>query len=149
MMRILEITAGIFVLIFTIFLVFFAVDKLSHVKRNYKNCYKIYGLFSNANGLEIGDSVRISGVDIGSITNISLDKTMYTARVDMCIHQDIKLPIDSAATITSSDIVGNKFVNVSPGSDPKLITSGGKLKYTQSEANMGGIIDKVLGMFTK
>ncbi|OWZ24965.1 outer membrane lipid asymmetry maintenance protein MlaD [Wolbachia endosymbiont of Wuchereria bancrofti] len=147
--NILEITAGLFVLVFTIFLAFFAINKLSDIKRSYKGCYKIYGFFSNANGIEVGDSVKISGVNIGSITGISLDKATYVARVDMCISKDIKLPIDSSALITSSGVVGSKFVNISPGSGIKLILNGGKIEYTQSEANVGGIIDKILSVFSK
>ncbi|GFR24546.1 mgtE_N domain-containing protein [Trichonephila clavata] len=142
--NILEITAGLFVLIFTIFLIFFAIDKLSYIKKNYKDCYKIYGLFANANGIGVGDSVKISGVDVGSITGVSLDKATYVARIDMCISKDIKLPIDSSALITSSGVVGSKFVNISPGSDIKLILHGGKIEYTQAEANMGGIMDRIL-----
>ncbi|MDR2832062.1 MAG: outer membrane lipid asymmetry maintenance protein MlaD [Rickettsiales bacterium] len=147
--NILEIIAGLFVLVFTIFLIFFAIDKLSYIKKSYKDCYKIYGLFANANGVGVGDSVKISGVDIGNITGVSLDKATYVARVDMCISRDIKLPTDSSALITSSGVVGSKFVDISPGSDTKLILNGGKIEYTQAEANMGGIMDKILGMFTK
>lgn len=147
--NILEITAGMFVLIFTIFLVSFAIDKLYHIKKNYKDCYKIYGLFANANGIGVGDSVKISGVDVGSITRVSLDKSAYVARIDMCISRDIKLPTDSSALITSSGVMGSKFVNISPGADIKLIVNGGKIEYTQAEASMGGIMDKILGMFTK
>ncbi|WCR57809.1 outer membrane lipid asymmetry maintenance protein MlaD [Wolbachia endosymbiont of Ctenocephalides felis wCfeJ] len=147
--NILEIAAGLFVLALTIFLACFAVNKLSDIKKSYKDCYKIYGLFSNANGIEVGDSVKISGVDIGSITGLSLDKTTYVARIDMCISKDIKLPVDSSALITSSGVIGSKFINISPGSGVKLISNGGKIEYTQSEANVGGIIDKILGMFSK
>ncbi|MGL9778917.1 outer membrane lipid asymmetry maintenance protein MlaD [Wolbachia pipientis] len=147
--NILEITAGLFVLVFTIFLIFFAIDKLSYIKKNFKDCYKIYGLFTNANGIGVGDSVKISGVDVGSITGVSLDKATYIARIDMCVSRDIKLPVDSSALITSSGVVGSKFVNISPGSDIKLILHGGKIEYTQAEANMGGIMDRILGMFTK
>ncbi|RDD33980.1 putative phospholipid ABC transporter-binding protein mlaD [Wolbachia endosymbiont of Cylisticus convexus] len=147
--NILEITAGSFVLIFTIFLIFFAIDKLSYIKKNYKDCYKIHGLFTDANGVGVGDSVKISGVGVGSITGVSLDKATYIARIDMCISRDIKLPVDSSALITSSGVVGSKFVNISPGADPKLISHGGRIVHTQAEANMGGIMDKIIGMFTK
>ncbi|MDM8335142.1 outer membrane lipid asymmetry maintenance protein MlaD [Wolbachia pipientis] len=147
--NILEIIAGLFVLFFTIFLACFAVDKLSDIKKSYKDCYKIYGFFANANGIIVGDSVKIAGVDVGNITGVSLDKTTYLARIDMCISKDIKLPIDSSALITSSGVISGKFVNISPGSGAKLISKGGKIEYTQAEANVGGIIDKILSMFTK
>jgi phospholipid/cholesterol/gamma-HCH transport system substrate-binding protein len=147
--NILEITTGLFVIIFTVFLVFFAIDKLSYIKKSYKDCYKIHGLFANANGIEIGDNVKISGVDVGTITGVSLDRATYVARIDMCVSKDIKLPIDSSALITSSGVISGKFVNISPGSDTKLILNGGKIEYTQAEANVGGIMDKILGMFTK
>lgn len=146
---ILEVTTGILVLIFTIFLLFFAFDKLSQIRKSYKDCYKIYGLFSNANGIEIGDNVKISGVDIGNVTDISLDKKTYIARVDMCIQKGIRLSIDSSATISSTSVMGGKFINLSPGSDSKSISHGGRLEHTQSEASMGGIMDKILGMFSK
>lgn len=68
---------------------------------------------------------------------------------DVCISRYIKLPIDSLAMITSSRVVGSKFVNISPAADIKLILHGGKIEYTQAEANMGGIMDRILGMFTK
>ncbi|QOD38596.1 outer membrane lipid asymmetry maintenance protein MlaD, partial [Candidatus Wolbachia massiliensis] len=42
------------------------------------------------------------------------------ARIDMCVSKDIKLPIDSSALITSSGVVGSKFVNISPGAGTKL-----------------------------
>jgi phospholipid/cholesterol/gamma-HCH transport system substrate-binding protein len=147
--RIFEITTGIFVLVSTIFLLFFAFNKLAYMRKNYKDCYKIYGLFSSANGTEIGDSVKISGVDVGSVTSVSLDKIAYVARIDMCINRDIELSIDSAATIASSSVMGGKFINISPGSDAKLMSNGDKLEHTQSEASMGGIMDKILGMFSK
>ncbi|MFL3876530.1 outer membrane lipid asymmetry maintenance protein MlaD [Wolbachia endosymbiont of Trichogramma kaykai] len=147
--NILEIISGSFVLIFTIFLVFFAINKLSYIKRNYKDCYKIHGLFTDANGVEVGDSIKVSGVEIGSITGVSLDKATYIARIDMCISRDIKLPIDSSALISSSGVFGSKFINISPGADPKLISHGGKIAHTQAGANMGGIVDKIIGMFTK
>nr|WP_255585957.1 MlaD family protein [Wolbachia endosymbiont of Mansonella ozzardi] len=136
-------------MVFTIFLICFAVDRLSDIKKSYKDCYKIYGLFVNANGIVVGDSVKVSGVDIGSITGVLLDKATYVARIDMCISKDIKLPIDSSTLITSSRVISSKFVSVSPGSDTKLISKGGKIEYTQAEANVGVIIDKIPGMFTK
>ncbi|MDG7056029.1 MAG: hypothetical protein LKM44_00840 [Wolbachia endosymbiont of Meromenopon meropis] len=37
---ILEITAELFVLIFTIFLVYFAINKFSGIRKNYKGCYE-------------------------------------------------------------------------------------------------------------
>ena len=147
--NILEITAGSFVLIFTIFLIFFAIDKLSYIKKNYKDCYKIHAFFTDVNGVGVGDSVKISGVEVGSITGVSLEKATYIARIDMCISMDIKLTVDSSALITSNGVVGSKFVNISPGADPKLISHGGKIAHTQAEANMGGIMDKIIGMFTK
>ncbi|WP_168464487.1 outer membrane lipid asymmetry maintenance protein MlaD [Wolbachia endosymbiont of Ctenocephalides felis wCfeT] len=147
--NVIEISAGFFVLIFTVFLVFFALDKLSYIKKNYKDCYKIYGLFANANGIQAGDNVKISGVEVGSIISVSLDKSAYMARINMCISKDIKLPADSSALVTSSGIIGSKFINISPGSDAKLILNGGKIEHTQAEAAVGGLMDKILGMFMK
>ncbi|KJH39709.1 hypothetical protein DICVIV_14406, partial [Dictyocaulus viviparus] len=110
---------------------------------------KVETLTMNQIKEKVDDSVKVSGVDIGGITGVSLDKATYVARIDMCISKDIKLPIDSSALITSSGVIGSEFVSISSGSGTKLISKGGKIEYTQAEANVGGIIDKILGMFTK
>ncbi len=147
--NLLETIAGIFVLVFTAFLFSFACNKLYHVRKSYTNCYKVYGTFSDANDIDNGDSVKISGVEIGRVIGISLDQTNYVARVDMCINNDIKLSSDSAATITRNGVIGDKFITISPGSDSKLLVEGDRLQHTQSEANIGGIIDKIFGLFSR
>ncbi|OEY87123.1 outer membrane lipid asymmetry maintenance protein MlaD [Wolbachia pipientis] len=147
--NLLETVAGIFVLIFTIFLFTFVCNKLYRIEKSHENCYSIYGLFSDANGIDPGDSIKISGVKIGRVTGVTLDKDTYVARIDMCINRDIKLSIDSAATITSNGVMGNKFITITPGADTKLLADGGRLQHTQSEANIGGIIDKIFGLFSR
>ncbi|MGL9682253.1 MAG: MlaD family protein [Wolbachia sp.] len=91
----------------------------------------------------VDDSVKVSNVDIESITGVSLDKATYIARIDMCISKDIKLPIDGSALLTSSGVVSSKFINISSGLSTKLILEGGKIDRTQAEANVAGVIDKI------
>ncbi|WP_333023051.1 outer membrane lipid asymmetry maintenance protein MlaD [Wolbachia endosymbiont of Pentidionis agamae] len=147
--NILEVIIGLIVLILTIFLGLFAFDKLLHTRNYNKNFYKIHGFFSNVNGLSINDVVKVSGVEIGSVSSITINGVTYMVRVDMNIDSSIKLPIDSAASIVSSSLISGKFINISPGSESKFISNGGKLEHTQSEISIGGIIDRVIGTLGK
>ncbi|WP_369408518.1 MlaD family protein [Wolbachia endosymbiont of Litomosoides brasiliensis] len=123
-------TARLFVLIFTILLAFFVINELSSIKKATRVAIKYTAFLSNANGIGVSDSVKIFGVDIGSITGVSLDKAAYVKRVGMCISEDMELLIDSSALITSNEVVGSKFFNISPGSGIKLISNGDKIEYT-------------------
>src|SRR5690606_11843367 len=58
--------------------------------------------FDNVDGLTIGSDVRMSGIKVGTITGQSLDKNSYRAILHISLNEDIQLPEDSSAKITSS-----------------------------------------------
>ena len=107
--------------------------------------YNIYANFSGIGGLKVGDAVEVSGVKIGQVAEIALDPKTYLAKVTMEIDDNVKLPKDTAAMISSQSLLGGRFMSLEPGGEEDTIpTDGkGKIDYTQAPQN----IEELLGKF--
>ena len=107
------------------------------------NGYTVHADFSGIGGLNVGDDVQISGVKVGSITNVTLMPENYLARVTMNLNSDIKLPTDTAALISSESLLGGRFMALEPGAEEEMIENGGRIFYTQAPQNL----EQLLGQF--
>ena len=72
-----------------------------------------------------GADVRIAGVKVGSVENMRIDPKSFLADVTLTVRDDIHLPKDTAAEITSESLLGGKYLNLSPGGDSADIPAGG------------------------
>src|SRR5579871_6416971 len=73
---------------------------------------------------------------VGAVTAESLDPKTYVATLRMNIKSEYKLPDDTVAEITSSSLLGDKYVSLVPGGSEKDIPPGGQIKYTQSSVSL-------------
>jgi phospholipid/cholesterol/gamma-HCH transport system substrate-binding protein len=105
--------------------------------------YTVRADFSGIGGLKVGDDVQISGVKIGSVSDVKLDSQTYLASVSMSIDPSVKLPIDTAALISSESLLGGRYLQLEPGADEEVIENGGKIQYTQAPQNL----EQLLGQF--
>lgn len=105
--------------------------------------YEITADFSGVGGLSSGDEVQISGVKIGSVVGVSLVPETYLARVRMSIGAEYKLPVDTAALISSESLLGGQYLELQPGAEEETIKNGGRVQYTQAPQNL----EQLLGQF--
>jgi phospholipid/cholesterol/gamma-HCH transport system substrate-binding protein len=106
--------------------------------------YEITADFSGTGGLSLGDDVQISGVKIGTVSKIELKPDDYRARVTMEVNDDIKLPDDSAAFISSESLLGGKYMELQPGSSEEILGKGGHIQYTQAPQNLEQLLGKFI-----
>ncbi len=106
--------------------------------------YTITGKFGNASGISNGSDVRIGGIKIGVISNLTLDPQTYEAVASMQIRAATPIPKDSSAAIVSSGLLGEKYIQITPGNDDKMLADGGKLEFTQSAVNLEELIGKFM-----
>ncbi len=106
--------------------------------------YAIKAHFANATGIALGSDVRIGGVKIGTVSDITLDGNSYEAILVMQIRSSTKLPKDSSAAIVSSGLLGDKFIQITPGGEEKMMVSGDKIEFTQSAVNLEEMIGKFM-----
>lgn len=106
--------------------------------------YTVTAAFSSIAGLSAGSDVRISGVKVGTVTSLTLDRTTYQALVHMSIDPGIKLPKDTSALVASESLLGGKFLAVEPGGDDQMIAEGGRIEYTQSSPGLEQLLGQVI-----
>ncbi len=106
--------------------------------------YPVVASFERIDGIHQGSDVRISGIKIGSVVANDLDPATFLANVKMTIDPAIKLPDDTVAEITSSGLLGEKYMQLVPGGSDKTIAPGGKIKYTQSSVSLENLIGQMI-----
>lgn len=105
--------------------------------------YEVRARFSSIGGLGVGDKVVISGVKVGQVSKIKLDKETYLADVYLDIRKDIQLPDDTAAFISSESLLGGLYMQLEPGASEDMIVAGDVIEYTQAPQNL----EQLLGQF--
>lgn len=105
--------------------------------------YKVTADFTNVGGLKPGDSIQISGVKVGTVSDIELLPETYLARVHLNIRDGYELPIDTAALISSESLLGGLYMSLEPGAEEEMIEQGGSIQYTQAPQNL----EQLLGQF--
>ncbi len=68
--------------------------------------YPIKASFYKIGGLGIGNDVRISGIKVGTVEERGLNPETYDAEVVFNISSDVKIPVDTVATIDSLGLLG-------------------------------------------
>ena len=85
-----------------------------------------YGLkvsLADASGLSEGSEVRLAGVKVGSVTGLTLEPTSYRAVVEIRVRDDLFLPADSTAAVSSSSL-GGLYLALVPGHSAVPIAEG-------------------------
>jgi phospholipid/cholesterol/gamma-HCH transport system substrate-binding protein len=143
MKNVFEIIVG-FLVIFVAIIFSYFVYQTSEQKLDKHNQYVINANFDNADGIKVGSEVKISGVVIGKVISQILDYDTYSAQVKFLVDKKIKLPEDSSAQIVSSNILGDKYISITPGTEEKVLADEDTIEFTQSSINLEGMISKFM-----
>lgn len=86
----------------------------------FSKTFEVYTEFSQIGGLQTGAIVRVAGMDAGEVETIHVPTSPSGKfRVKMRVRDDLRplLRLDSIASIQNDGLVGNKFLQVEPGTD--------------------------------
>ena len=111
---------------------------------NQKDGYSISLIFGSTAGLKNGDDVKISGINVGKIIKLELNLEDYNAKVDIMINNDIKIPDDSSAKITSSTLLGGNFLDIIPGSSEQNLNPSDVIYDTTDPVSFTEMLGKVI-----
>jgi phospholipid/cholesterol/gamma-HCH transport system substrate-binding protein len=135
----LELAVGLFIIAGILCLGYLSI-KLGKIEVVGKKGYEIYGVFSNVGGLKVGESVEIAGVNVGRVTSIALDN--YQAHVVLNFPKGLKVQEDAIASVKTRGLIGEKYIEITPGGSEEIIKPGGRIQETQSAVDMEGLISK-------
>lgn len=108
------------------------------------NGYPVIAIFDRIDGLNVGSDVKVNGVNVGKIIDFSLDLKTYQAKVTISINNDVKLPKDTSAEISSSGLLGEKYIALIPGNEKEFIRQGNIITDTQPSISFEKLIGKFL-----
>ena len=141
----IETVMGAVVLLVAGGFVFFAYD-MAQVKA--VEGYEVTALFYKIGGLNEGSDVRISGIKVGTVVDHELDAESYDARVRMTITREVKLPVDTVASIASEGLLGGKYVRLEPGTDKSYIKDGGTITRTKDFRSLEDQVGEIIFLST-
>lgn len=96
---------------------------------------KITSTFEKADGISNGSLVYIKGVRVGSVNSVQLTPE-NNVRVGMSIDEDVNIPNDSRANLTSLGIVEGKSIVIDLGSSSQMVETGDEIEGTYAQTMM-------------
>lgn len=114
----------------------------------YKQGYHVHIVFNNVSGLETGDAVTTSGMKVGRVNQMTLDSGKVSVLV--WIKSTVSFPLDSRANIRSLGMIGEKFIEIVPGTATVSLKGGDTIigSYVNDLADMGGSLSELLNRAT-
>jgi phospholipid/cholesterol/gamma-HCH transport system substrate-binding protein len=137
----IETAVGIFVVIGLICVGYMTV-KLGKVSLFGEDTYPLYARFASVSGLRVGSAVEIYGIEVGSVTSLSIDPERQMWVVGIKINKKTKVYDDAAATIKSAGLIGDKYVKIDPGGAGVVLKPQGIITQTSVPADVEDLIGK-------
>lgn len=142
--RKIEILVGLFVAaaIAAFFMLAMSVSNMSSYSGG--ESYELKANFDNIGGLKVRSPVSAGGVTIGRVSDIKYNSDRYEAVVSMTIDaQYNKFPIDTAASVLTSGLLGEQFIGFEPGAEEDYLKAGDVIDLTQSAL----VLEQIIGQF--
>ena len=121
-----------------------AIFLIGKQKNLFDPVFKLTTTFYNVSGLQVGSNVRFSGINVGTVDNISIINDS-TVRVDMLIKKSVQkfIKTDCEAGIGSAGIIGDRILILTQGSsDAPMIKDGQNIESkepTETDAIMASL----------
>ena len=135
----LELAVGLFIIAGIVCLGYLSI-KLGKLEIAGERGYEIYGVFSSVGGLKVGAGVEIAGVTVGRVKTVTLKN--YQAYVVLNFPKGLKIQEDAIASIKTRGLIGEKYVDITPGGSEKDIEPGGRIRETQPPVDIEELISK-------
>ena len=107
--------------------------------------YPLSASFRSVEGISVGSDIRLAGVKVGTITDLSLNPATFMADARLSVRSDLELPDDSAIVISSEGLLGGNFVEILPGGSPDNLAPGSEIEDTQGAVSIVTLLMKFAG----
>lgn len=124
---------GAFV-VFGLGLLIIAIYFIGENKNLFGSTFHLKTTFKNVGGLEIGNNVRFSGINVGTVENIEFVSDSSVV-VDFVIKDEVRkyIKTDAMASIGSDGLMGDKVLTISPGlASQTIVKNNDMIRSSQS-----------------
>ena len=102
--------------------------------------YRVLARFSNVGDLKVEAPVKVAGVTAGKVRSIRL--VDYFAECELAVDRQVALPKDTIASITTSGLLGESYVSLSPGAAEGNLVDGDRITHTEPALNMADVLGR-------
>jgi phospholipid/cholesterol/gamma-HCH transport system substrate-binding protein len=139
-----DVWVGLFVLLGAVAVLFLALKAANLLTWNFSADYEVSAKFDNIGGLKPGAAVKSAGVVVGRVKKIEFDSESFQAKVTLAMQSGLGFPKDSSLKILTSGLLGEQYLDVSPGADEKNLVAGDRIGSTQSAVILENLISQFL-----
>ena len=140
-----ELTSGIFLLMGIAALLWLATSATDYGMKLSDDTYRLTARFTNVGELKPRAPVKIGGVTVGLVGDITLDPVTFEAEVALDIDQRYAdIPSDTIAAILTAGILGDRYIGLTPGGALDALVDGDQIIITQPAIILENLISKFL-----
>jgi phospholipid/cholesterol/gamma-HCH transport system substrate-binding protein len=115
-------------------MIFLLTSKTGLFRRN----IRLRTYMEDASGMQDGTAVRLNGITVGYLDQLRLTNSTNPKRVvefDMEVEEkyEDQIPVDSVATISAANLLGDKFINIVKGRSADHVRDGAELQSLTSQ----------------
>ena len=98
--------------------------------------FRLHARFENIDGIVTGSKVKLSGVNIGTVKNISLEPESYYAFITMNFDKKFSFPDDTEASVQLEGLLGGSYISILPGGSDVMLLNDQEILYTQGSTSL-------------
>jgi phospholipid/cholesterol/gamma-HCH transport system substrate-binding protein len=104
--------------------------------------YTLSASFRSLEGVGVGTDVRLAGVRVGTVEDVTLNPETYRADTRVALERGVEIPDDSSIVISSEGLLGGNFVEIVPGGSPFFFEPGDEITDTQGAVSLVSLLLK-------
>ncbi len=137
-----ETKVGIFVLLGILVLALFTIRVGRIAVREVG--YRVYAYVDSAAGLDKNSAVRIAGVEIGKVEEITLEG--LKAKVTLHLPSRVQLPLGSKVYVKSAGLLGEKYIEIVPGTGQEMVKANSLVEEGGPSADVDRVLTQLSGI---
>lgn len=146
-----ELKVGLFVIVGITILIFilFSIGDVNF----YKPGYSLKARFSFINGLELGAPVRVAGVSVGKVDEISIVRDAKTSQtfvtVELRVDKHVAVEQDARFSVSTLGMFGEKYIEITPGSPQAPLLKNGDSVNGHDPMSMDRLVESLQELSSK
>ena len=138
-----EIFLGVIIILVSLVIFISLFNSYNSNKSNHVS-FSLNSDFNNVGSLSVGNDIKIHGVKVGEVANISINPELLVANVIIEFDNFYKIPSDSIFTITSNGLMGGSYIDIKIGSSELIFTENETTKYNIDAISIENIISDII-----
>lgn len=107
----------------------------------FRGTYDLTASFDDVTGLLPNDNVKVSGVVVGKVGKIAVDKGK--AKVRFSVRKGLELPSDTQAAVRWRNLLGQRYVYLYPGTASTVLNDGDRIAKSRSVVDLGELFNRL------